>query len=97
MEASSSTQNGAVGAQLGAQQQTSNPAAAAATRSELPAGAPSQLEFKLRVDVENKAMELRLLSWSAPHMMAFHLSWICLFLTFTTTFAPAALLPVLQV
>lgn len=94
MDPSSSTHTDAVGAQLGAQQTSK---AAAATWSELPAGAPSQLEFKLRVDVENKATELRLLSWSAPHMMAFHLSWICLFLTFTTTFAPAALLPVLQV
>jgi NNP family nitrate/nitrite transporter-like MFS transporter len=96
---SSSTHTGAAaGAQHGAQQQqTSSKTAAAASRSELPAGAPSQLAFKLPVDVENKAVELRLLSWSAPHMMAFHLSWICLFLTFTTTFAPAALLPVLQV
>lgn len=64
---------------------------------ELPAGAPSQLQFKLPVDAENKAVRLQLLQCGRPHMMAFHLSWICLFLTFTTTFAPAALLPVLQV
>lgn len=68
-----------------------------ALRCELPVGAPSQLRFKLPVDVEHKAVQLRLLQLARPHMMAFHLSWICMFLTFTTTFAPAALLPVLQV
>jgi len=68
-----------------------------ALRCELPVGAPSQLRFKLPVDVEHKAVQLQLLQLARPHMMAFHLSWICLFLTFTTTFAPAALLPVLQV
>lgn len=67
-----------------------------ALRCELPVGAPSQLRFKLPVDVEHKAVQLQLLQLARPHMMAFHLSWICLFLTFTTTFAPAALLPVLQ-
>ena len=64
---------------------------------DLPVGAPSPLQFRLPVDVEHKAVVLRLLGVSRPHMMAFHLSWVCLFVTFTATFAPAALLPVLQV
>lgn len=64
---------------------------------ELPAGAPSELQFTLPVDHEHKAVELRLRHFARPHMRVFHVSWICLFLTFTTTFAPAALLPVLQV
>jgi hypothetical protein len=75
----------------------SSPTRCETSSFDLPAGAPSQLQFKLPVDVEHKAVQLVLLSAARPHMMAFHSSWVCLFLTFTTTFAPAALLPVLQV
>lgn len=75
---------------------SSDDAAAAAHTGALPAGAPSALQFRLPVDHEHKATALPLLSVARPHMAAFHLSWACLFVSFMTTFAPAALLPVLQ-
>ncbi len=54
------------------------------------------LKFVDPVDVEHKALHLHLRSWARPHMRAFHVWWIVLFTAFVSTFAPAALLPVIR-
>ncbi|WIA21146.1 hypothetical protein OEZ85_005456 [Tetradesmus obliquus] len=70
-------------------------AAAAAQQGSMPPGAPTQ-QFALPVDAEFKACRLDLCSFARPHMRAFHLNWAAFFITFATTFAPAAVLPVLR-
>jgi NNP family nitrate/nitrite transporter-like MFS transporter len=57
---------------------------------------PREQPYKLPVDEESKAVVLRLCSFARPHMRAWHLSWLVLFVSFVSTFSPAALLPVLQ-
>jgi NNP family nitrate/nitrite transporter-like MFS transporter len=41
------------------------------------------------VDSENKACALRPWSFSFPHMVSFHCSWLGFFVTFVSTFAAA--------
>ncbi|WIA38039.1 hypothetical protein OEZ86_001410 [Tetradesmus obliquus] len=52
--------------------------------------------FALPVDTEHKATIMRPWYFARPHMPAFHLSWLAFFAAFVSTFAPAALLPVIR-
>lgn len=51
-------------------------------------------EYRLKVDPDqdDKATEIKLLSFARPHMRAFHLSWWCFFIAFFIWFAIAPLL-----
>eukprot|EP01025_Chloroclados_australasicus_P031183 TRINITY_DN314_c0_g3_i1.p1 TRINITY_DN314_c0_g3~~TRINITY_DN314_c0_g3_i1.p1 ORF type:complete len:507 (-),score=48.08 TRINITY_DN314_c0_g3_i1:209-1729(-) len=53
-------------------------------------------QFKIPVDSEHKATEFRVWSFVRPHMLSFHLSWFSFFTSFVSTFAPAAMIPVIR-
>jgi MFS transporter, NNP family, nitrate/nitrite transporter len=54
------------------------------------------LNWGVPVDSEYKSKVLRIWSWRRPHHLSFHLNWIQFFIAFTSTFAAAALLPVIR-
>ncbi|KAG2431534.1 hypothetical protein HXX76_009548 [Chlamydomonas incerta] len=56
--------------------------------------APKKYPYTL--DSEGKANYVPVWRFTQPHMMAFHLSWICFFMSFVATFAPASLAPVIR-
>ncbi|GBF96772.1 nitrate transporter [Raphidocelis subcapitata] len=53
-------------------------------------------EFSTPVDSEHKSTRLRIWSFQRPHHAAFQFSWLAFFAAFVSTFAPAALLPVIR-
>jgi MFS transporter, NNP family, nitrate/nitrite transporter len=55
----------------------------------------TDLEPIIPVNLEDRAMELRLLSIASPHMRAFHLAWLSLFACFFSAFSVLPLIPVL--
>ncbi|KAJ3675801.1 hypothetical protein LUZ60_004843 [Juncus effusus] len=54
-------------------------------------------DSNMLVDSDRRAMELQLLSFSSPHMRAFHLAWLSLFSCFISAFSVPPLLPVMNV
>lgn len=50
----------------------------------------------LPCNAEHKSLVMRPWYFSRPHFPAFHLSWLAFFAAFVSTFAPAALLPVIR-
>ncbi|GMH36518.1 hypothetical protein BSKO_04386 [Bryopsis sp. KO-2023] len=53
-------------------------------------------KFILPVDSEHKATYFRPWNFRGVHMTSFHASWLAFFTTFVSTFAPAALLPLIR-
>ncbi|KAG1677418.1 hypothetical protein FOA52_001873 [Chlamydomonas sp. UWO 241] len=74
----------------------SQKAALASLESGKPVGHDTPFVYNVEVDSEAKAKRVRLFSVAAPHMRAFHLSWINFFMTFLATFAPASLIPIIR-
>ncbi|CAD7704994.1 unnamed protein product [Ostreobium quekettii] len=56
----------------------------------------AESDFLLPVDSEHKACIFRPYFFTGVHMRAFHASWMSFFTSFLSTFAPAALAPVLR-
>lgn len=54
---------------------------------------PPASRFSVPVDTEHKSTVLRIWSFNRPHHMSFHMAWFAFFLSFISTFAPAALMP----
>ncbi|XP_050223970.1 high affinity nitrate transporter 2.7 [Mercurialis annua] len=50
----------------------------------------------IKLDNENKATQFRPLSFSSPHIIAFHLAWLSLFTCFFSTFSIPPLIPVIR-
>lgn len=53
-------------------------------------------EFVLPVDSEHKAAVFRPWKIKGVHMTSFHVSWVSVFVSFMSMFAPAALVPVIR-
>lgn len=53
-------------------------------------------DFTLPVDSEHKAAVFRPWTFKGVHMTAFHASWVSFFVSFLSSFAPAALIPVIR-
>jgi len=71
--------------------------------TEVPTGAPVEIKkyqtYHLKIDPENddKATEIKLLSFARPHMRAFHCAWFAFFIAFFVWFAIAPLLPEIKI
>jgi len=59
-------------------------------------GFDSPSQFRVPVDSEHKSLVMKPWYFARPHFPAFHLSWLAFFAAFVSTFAPAALLPVIR-